>query len=206
MQDIIVIGIAGGTGSGKTTLAEKIIQHFGDDIAIIHHDNYYRGYKGLTFEERAKINFDHPNSFETNLMISDIVKLKNGETIQCPVYDYSIHNRSKETLTIEPHPIILVEGILIFSDVRLCELMDIKIFVDTDADVRLIRRIKRDMRTRDRSLESILAQYTATVKPMHDLYVEPSKRKADIGVQEGGKNAVAFDMIVNRLEAHIRRK
>lgn len=205
MHNIIVIGIAGGSGSGKTTLADKIIEHFGDDIAIVHHDNYYRGYKDLSYEERSKINFDHPDSFETDLMIEDIKKLKNGEAVECPVYDYTIHNRSSETVTIAPRSIILIEGILIFSDIRLCNLMDIKIFVDTDADIRLIRRIRRDMKTRNRTLESVLSQYTATVKPMHDLYVEPSKRMADIVVQEGGKNAVAFDMIVNRLEAHIDR-
>ena len=203
MQDIIVIGIAGGTGSGKTTLAEKIIEHFGGKIVIVHHDNYYREYKNMTYEQRSKINFDHPDSFETDLMIEDIKKLKRGETVYCPVYDYTVHNRIDKRLTVEPRPIILIEGILIFSDKRLCDLMDIKIFVDTDADIRLIRRIKRDMQTRCRTLESILTQYTDTVKPMHDLYVEPSKKMADIVVQEGGKNSVALDMIVNRLEAHI---
>lgn len=146
MQDIIVIGIAGGSGSGKTTLAQKIMEHFGDDIAIVHHDNYYRAYPNLCYEERAKINFDHPDSFETDLMVEDIRKLKNGETVHCPVYDYTIHNRVAQTLTVEPRPIVLIEGILIFSDPRLCELMDIRIFVDTDADIRLIRRINRDMR------------------------------------------------------------
>lgn len=203
MQDIIVIGIAGGTGSGKTTLAEKIIEHFGDRIVIVHHDNYYREYKNMTYEQRSKINFDHPDSFETDLMIENIKKLKRGETVHCPVYDYTVHNRIDKRLTVEPRPIILIEGILIFSDKRLCDLMDIKIFVDTDADIRLIRRIKRDMQTRCRTLESILTQYMDTVKPMHDLYVEPSKKMADIVVQEGGENSVALDMIVNRLEAHI---
>lgn len=145
MQDIIVIGIAGGTGSGKTTLAEKIIEHFGGKIVIVHHDNYYREYKNMTYEQRSKINFDHPDSFETDLMIEDIKKLKRGETVYCPVYDYTVHNRIDKRLTVEPRPIILIEGILIFSDKRLCDLMDIKIFVDTDADIRLIRRIKRDM-------------------------------------------------------------
>ena len=157
MHNIIVIGIAGGSGSGKTTLADKIIEHFGDDIAIVHHDNYYRGYKDLSYEERSKINFDHPDSFETDLMIEDIKKLKNGEAVECPVYDYTIHNRSSETVNIAPRSIILIEGILIFSDIRLCNLMDIKIFVDTDADIRLIRRIRRDMETRNRTLESVLS-------------------------------------------------
>ena len=151
MHNIIVIGRAGGSGSGKTTLADKIIEHFGDDIAIVHHDNYYRGYKDLSYEERSKINFDHPDSFETDLMIEDIKKLKNGEAVECPVYDYTIPNRSSETVTIAPRSIILIEGILIFSDIRLCNLMDIKIFVDTDADIRLIRRIRRDMETRNRT-------------------------------------------------------
>ncbi len=206
MQNTIVIGIAGGSGSGKTTLAEKLIEHFGDNIAIIHHDNYYREFHGLTYEERAAMNFDHPDSFETDLMVEDLKKLKRGEAAECPVYDYTVHNRSDKRLRIEPRPIILAEGILIFTDKRLCDLMDIKIFVDTDADIRLIRRIKRDMKTRGRSLESVLTQYTATVKPMHDLYVEPSKKAADIVVQEGGKNIVAFDMIAKRLEAHLEEQ
>lgn len=203
MQNILVIGIAGGSGSGKTTLADRIIEHFGNAISIVHHDNYYRAYPHLTYEEREKINFDHPDSFETERMVADIRKLKDGMSIECPVYDYTVHNRKTETMTIEPRPIILIEGILIFVDTRLCDLMDIKIFVDTDADIRLIRRIHRDMKTRSRTLESILTQYMETVKPMHDAFVAPSKRKADIVVQEGGKNVVAFDMIVNRLEAHI---
>ena len=204
MHNIIVIGIAGGSGSGKTTLADKIIEHFGDDIAIVHHDNYYRGYKDLSYEERSKINFDHPDSFETDLMIEDIKRLKNGEAVECPVYDYTIHNRSSETVNIAPRSIILIEGILIFSDIRLCNLMDIKIFVDTDADIRLIRRIRRDMETRNRTLESVLSQYTATVKPMHEQFVEPSKRKADLIVPEGGKNAVALDMLIKWVPTHLQ--
>ena len=206
MNDIIVIGIAGGSGSGKTTLSDRIIDYFRDDIAVIHHDNYYKEHSDLSFSEREKLNYDHPDSFETTRMVEDIKKLRNHETIYCPVYDYTIHNRSSETIRVDPKPIILIEGILIFADKSLTDLMDIKIFVDTDDDIRLIRRIRRDMKTRGRSLESILTQYTATVKPMHDLFVEPSKRAADIIVQEGGKNAVAYDMIVDRLASHISRQ
>lgn len=205
MNDIIILGIAGGTGSGKTTLADRIVERFGDDIAVVHHDNYYRAHYDMTYEERARLNYDHPDSFETDLMIEDLKKLKRGEAIRCPIYDYTIHNRTNGAVVIEPRPIILVEGILIFENKALCDLMDMKIFVDTDADTRLIRRIRRDMQKRDRTLDSILDQYISTVKPMHDLYVEPSKRASDIIVREGGMNDVAFDMIVSRLLAHLEK-
>lgn len=203
LKNIIILGIAGGTGSGKTTLADRIVERFGDDIAVIHHDNYYRAHYDMTYEERAGLNYDHPDSFETELMIEDIKRLRSGEVVHCPVYDYTIHNRTSGAITVEPKPIILVEGILIFENRALCDLMDMKIFVDTDADTRLIRRIRRDTQKRDRTLESILTQYTKTVKPMHDIYVEPSKRKADVIVREGGMNDVAFDMIVSRLKNHL---
>ncbi|MCQ2770548.1 MAG: uridine kinase [Clostridia bacterium] len=199
----IIIGIAGGTGSGKTTLANRIINQFKDQIAVVHHDNYYKSHTNLTYEERTKLNYDHPDSFDTDLMVEDVKKLKSGSEIKCPVYDFTVHNRSDEFIIIQPKPIILVEGLLILSDPSLRELMDIKIFVDTDADIRLIRRIRRDMIERERSLDSILGQYMETVKPMHDLYIEPSKRYADVIIQEGGGNDVAFDMITHRLEAHI---
>lgn len=200
----IVIGIAGGTGSGKTTLADRIVNYFNGKIAVVHHDNYYKAHYDMSFEERSKLNYDHPDSFDTDLMIKDLHKLRSGKSIQCPVYDYTIHNRSKESITIEPQPIILIEGILIFSDPELCKTMDVKVFVDTDADVRLARRITRDMKERGRTPENIIEQYVTTVKPMHDAFVEPSKRQADILVPEGGLNDVAFDMIINLLESKLK--
>ena len=205
MDDTIVIGIAGGTGSGKTTITRKIMQKFSGDVSVIYHDNYYKPHHNMSYNERTKLNYDHPDAFETELMISDLRKLKRGETIKCPVYDYTIHDRTDRTLTIHPAKVIVVEGILIFTDPELCELMDIRIFVDTDADVRILRRIVRDVRDRGRSLESVVNQYLATVKPMHEQFVEPSKRRADIIIPEGGHNQVALDMVIERVRAHIER-
>ena len=167
MENILVIGIAGGSGSGKTTLMRNLTEGFGDNITVLSHDNYYRAHDDLPFEQRSKLNYDHPDAFETDLMIEHLKQLKQGNAIQCPVYDYTIHNRTEETITVEPKRVIIVEGILIFENKALCDLMDIKIFVDTDADVRLIRRIKRDVAKRGRSLESVLNQYMSTVKPIH---------------------------------------
>ena len=205
MNDTIVIGIAGGTGSGKTTITRKIMQKFSGDVSVIYHDNYYKPHHNMSYNERTKLNYDHPDAFETELMISDLKKLKRGETIKCPVYDYTIHDRTDRTLTIHPAKVIVVEGILIFTDPELCDLMDIRIFVDTDADVRILRRIVRDVRDRGRSLESVVNQYLATVKPMHEQFVEPSKRRADIIIPEGGHNQVALDMVIERVRAHIER-
>ena len=202
-KKILVIGIAGGTGSGKTTLMKNIINRFGDVVTVLSHDNYYRRHDELTYEERCKINYDEPAALETDLMAYHLDLLRRGESIECPVYDFSQHNRSDETITIEPKSVIIVEGILIFENEPLRNLMDIKIFVDTDADVRLCRRIKRDVNKRGRTLESVLTQYQETVKPMHEKYVEPSKKFADIVVPEGGKNLVALDMIMGRIARHL---
>ena len=202
-NQFLVIGIAGGTGSGKTTLMMNIIGRFGDVVTVLSHDNYYRRHDELTYEERCKINYDEPAALETDLMAYHLDLLRKGESIECPVYDFSQHNRSDETITIEPKSVIIVEGILIFENEPLRNLMDIKIFVDTDADVRLCRRIKRDVNKRGRTLESVLTQYQETVKPMHEKYVEPSKKFADIVVPEGGKNLVALDMIMGRIARHL---
>ncbi len=203
MQDIIVIGIAGGSGSGKTTLMKNLIKKFGDDISVLSHDNYYRAHNDMPYEQRSKLNYDHPDAFDTQMMIDHLRQLKAGKAIECPTYDYSLHNRAAETILVEPRRVIVVEGILIFENQELCDEMDIKIFVDTDADVRLIRRIKRDVAKRGRSLESVLEQYLRTVKPMHEMFVEPSKKQADIIVVGGGKNLVALEMLYNRIQHHI---
>ena len=202
-QNFLVIGIAGGTGSGKTTLMKNIISRFGDVVTVLSHDNYYRRHDELTYEERCKINYDEPAALETDLMARHLDLLRQGESIQCPVYDFTQHNRSDETIEVVPKSVIIVEGILIFENESLRNLMDIKIFVDTDADVRLCRRIKRDVNKRGRTLESVLTQYQETVKPMHEKYVEPSKKYADIVVPEGGKNLVALDMIMGRIARHL---
>ena len=199
----LVIGIAGGTGSGKTTLMKNIINRFGDVVTVLSHDNYYHRHDELTYEERCKINYDEPAALETDLMAYHLDLLRQGQPIECPVYDFTQHNRSDETITVVPKSVIIVEGILIFENEPLRDLMDIKIFVDTDADVRLCRRIKRDVNKRGRTLESVLIQYQETVKPMHEKYVEPSKKYADIVVPEGGKNLVALDMIMGRIARHL---
>ena len=202
-KDFLVIGIAGGTGSGKTTLMKNIIQRFGDVVTVISHDNYYKRHDDLTYEERCLLNYDEPAAFETDLMTAHLDQLRQGNAIECPVYDFTVHNRSNETVTIVPKKVILVEGILIFADEALRSLMDIRIFVDTDADIRLCRRIKRDVNKRGRTLESVLTQYQTTVKPMHEKNVEPSKRYADLVVPEGGKNMIALDMILGRIQRHL---
>ena len=204
MNDILVIGIAGGTGSGKTTLMKNIIQRFGGAVTVLSHDNYYKRHDELPLEEREKLNYDEPDALETDLMARHLEQLRRGEAIDCPVYDFTVHNRSDETIRVVPQRVIIVEGILIFENEPLRNLMDIRIFVDTDADIRLCRRIKRDVNKRGRTLESVLTQYQQTVKPMHEEYVEPSKRFADIVVPEGGKNAVALDLIMGRIQRHLR--
>jgi len=202
-NNILVIGIAGGTGSGKTTLMNRLIECFGAEVSVLSHDNYYKRHDELSYEQRCLLNYDEPDSLETDLMARHLDRLRRGESIQCPVYDFTLHNRSDETVTIVPKKVIIVEGILIFTDKQLRELMDIRIFVDTDADVRLCRRIKRDVNKRGRTLESVLEQYQNTVKPMHEMYVEPSKKYADIVVPEGGKNLVALDLIMGRIKRHL---
>lgn len=206
MNDIIVIGIAGGTGSGKTTITRKLIGHFGSDVTVLYHDNYYKAHHELSYEERTKLNYDHPDAFDTDLMVRDLAALKNGEPIECPIYDYTIHDRTNNTLTIRPSRVIVVEGILIFQSKELRDLMDIRLFVDTDADVRILRRIQRDVKERGRSLDSVINQYLNTVKPMHEAFVEPSKKFADVIIPEGGQNQVALDMVINRVQAHLDRK
>ena len=206
MKDILVIGIAGGTGSGKTTLMDNLMKRFGSDVTVLSHDNYYRRRDDMTLEERSKVNYDEPAALETDLMVRHLDLLRQGQAIECPVYDFSQHNRSNKTTTIEPKRVIIVEGILIFEDDALRDLMDIRIFVDTDADVRLGRRILRDVEERGRTLQSVLDQYQTTVKPMHEMYVEPSKKYAHLVVPEGGKNFVALDMILSRIERHLENK
>ena len=203
MNDILVIGIAGGTGSGKTTLMKNILARFGDVVTVLSHDNYYRRLDHLTYEQRCAVNYDEPAALETELMAQHLDALRSGQAIDCPIYDFSQHNRSDKTMRIQPRQVILVEGILIFENQALRELMDIRIFVDTDADVRLCRRICRDVNERGRTLESVIDQYQTTVKPMHEKYVEPSKRFANIVVPEGGENAVALDMITGRIQRHL---
>ena len=202
-MDILVIGIAGGTGSGKTTLMNNIMARFEGMVTVLSHDNYYKRHDELTFEERSGLNYDEPDAIETSLMVQHLKKLRRGEGIDCPVYDFTRHNRSDETIHLEPKPVIIVEGILIFENEDLRNLMDIRLFVDTDADVRLCRRIKRDVTKRGRTLESVLNQYQATVKPMHEKYVEPSKKYANLVIPEGGKNIVALDMILGRIQRHL---
>ena len=200
---ILVIGIAGGTGSGKTTLMNNLITTFSGSVTLLSHDNYYKRHDELTYEERCKLNYDEPAALETDLMARHLDILRHGEAIDCPVYDFTVHNRSDATIRITPEKVIIVEGILIFENKELRDLMDIKIFVDTDADVRLCRRIVRDVRERGRTLESVVDQYQTTVKPMHEQYVEPSKKFADIIVPEGGRNTVALDMIMGRIRRHL---
>ena len=202
-NNILVIGIAGGTGSGKTTLMKNLIAKFSDVVTVLSHDNYYKRHDDMTYEERCGLNYDEPAAFDTSLMVYHLEELRRGHAIECPVYDFTVHNRSDETIHIVPKKVIIVEGILIFENKELRDLMDIRIFVDTDADVRLCRRIKRDVTKRGRTLESVLTQYQQTVKPMHEQYVEPSKKYADIVVPEGGKNVVALDMIVGRIRRHL---
>ena len=205
-KNILVIGIAGGTGSGKTTLMKNIVAQFGGMVSVLSHDNYYKRRDDLSFEDRCKINYDEPAALDTSLLVYHLEQLRQGFAIDCPVYDFAQHNRSNETLRIEPNRVIIVEGIMIFENEPLRNLMDIKIFVDTDADVRLCRRIKRDVNKRGRSLDSVLTQYQTTVKPMHEKYVEPSKKYANLVVPEGGKNFVALDMIMDRIQRHLNEQ
>lgn len=206
MDKVMVIGIAGGTGSGKTTITRKLMQRFGHEVSVIYHDNYYKAHHNMPYEERAKLNYDQPDAFDTDQLIEAVRALKKGRSVVCPVYDYSIHDRSEKTITVKPARVIIVEGILIFENKELCSLMDIKVFVDADADVRILRRIVRDVRDRGRSLESVVNQYLSTVKPMHEKYVEPSKRNADIIVPEGGHNKVALELLMERARAHLEGK
>lgn len=199
----LVIGIAGGTGSGKTTLTRALIASFEQEVAVVYHDNYYKRHDELTYDERCLLNYDAPEAFDNELLVKQLDVLIAGHTIECPVYDFADHNRSHDTLMIESRPIIIVEGILIFAEEEINKRCDIKIFVDTDADVRILRRMRRDVLERGRTIESVESQYLTTVKPMHELYVEPSKRNADIIVPEGGSNLVALDMLVHRINSQL---
>lgn len=198
-MNTIIIGIAGGTGSGKSTFTNKLKEAFREDVAVLYHDNYYRAQDDLPFEERKKVNYDHPDAFETGLLLEQLRMLKEGKTVCGPVYDYARHNRSKETIIIEPKRVILLEGILVLADPKLRELLDIKIFVEADADERILRRVIRDVKERGRDIEGVVEQYLTTVKPMHYLYVEPTRSLADI-VINSGMNEVAFYLLKNNIE------
>lgn len=198
-MDCIMIGIAGGTGSGKSTFTNRLKEYFGDDVTVIYHDNYYRQRDDMTYEERTKVNYDHPSALETELLVKHLKKLKEGESIECPIYDFTQHNRSNKSYTIHPSKIFLIEGILIFSDEQLRDLFDIKIFVEADADERILRRVVRDVKERGRDIDNIMEQYLTTVKPMHYLYVEPTKTTADI-IINSGMNDVAFDIMRTTIE------
>ena len=199
----IIIGIAGGTGPGKTTLTRHLKEHFGGDVTVVGHDSYYKRQEGTTYEERVLQNYDHPSAFDTDLLIQHLRELKAGRSIQCPVYSYVDYNRTDQTVEISPTKVLIVEGVLIFQDPVLREMFDIKIFVETDADERILRRALRDVEERGRTLRSVVNQYLATVKPMHEQYVEPSRKYADIIVLQGGHNLVALDMIMQRIQNHI---
>lgn len=199
-MESVIIGIAGGTGSGKSTFTNRIKHQFGDSVTVIYHDNYYRSQENIPFEERKTVNYDHPDSLETELLLEHLKQLKEGYPIDCPVYDYSQHNRSEETVRIYPSPIIIVEGILLLADKRLRNLFDIKVYVDADADERILRRIARDMEERGRDFDNIMEQYLTTVKPMHNLFVQPTRAMADI-VLNSGRNDVAFDLFQAKVKA-----
>ena len=203
MADVMVIGIAGGSGSGKTTLAREIERRLGQHIIMLSHDAYYRRHDDIPFEEREKLNYDHPDALETDLLVDHIRQLKAGQSIDCPVYDFAAHNRSLDTVRIDPRRVIVVEGILIFQNQELRDLMDLRIFVDAEADVRLCRRIKRDVSKRGRTVESVLCQYEDTVRPMHMKYVEPSKRYASFILPNGGKDKAVQDMLINHITQYL---
>lgn len=204
-MQVTVIGVAGGTGSGKSTLVKKIQEAFAEkDVITLSHDYYYKQNNGISLEERKKLNYDHPQSFDTGMMIEHVKALKEGVVIERPVYSFVDHNRLKETVRVIPAKVLIVEGILIFENKKLRDLMDIKVFVDTDADIRLARRILRDVRERGRSMESVIGQYIATVKPMHEEFVEPSKKYADVIIPEGGFNSVAVAMLIENIKSVIR--
>ena len=206
MKDVVVIGVAGGTGSGKSTLVKRLQEAFrNDDVATICHDFYYKAHPELTYEERTKLNYDHPDAFDTWLMVEHIKALKEGKSVECPTYSFVEHNRTDETMPVKPSKVIIVDGILIFENEELRNIMDIKVYVDTDADIRLARRILRDVRERGRSMESVISQYTTTVKPMHEQFVEPSKRYADVIIPEGGFNSVAVSMLIQNIRSIVEK-
>lgn len=203
MDNVMIIGIAGGTGSGKTTLTQKIKEVFSENVVVLSHDYYYKSNSDLPFEERVTLNYDHPNAFDTNLLIEHLKALKEGKTIYHPVYSFVKHTRLEETIETKPAKVIVLEGILIFENQELCDLMDVKVFVDTDADLRILRRLLRDVKERGRDLDSIINQYISTVKPMHEQFVDPSKKRADIIIPEGGFNSVALSMLLEQVKNFI---
>lgn len=198
-MNTVIIGVAGGTGSGKSTFTNRMKRYFGDRISVVYHDNYYKRQDDVPFEERVKTNYDHPDALETDLLVKHLLELKAGRAVRCPVYDYTVHNRSDEYIEIRPRKVILVEGIMVLQDERLRDLLDIKVFVEADADERILRRVLRDVEKRGRDLRGIIDQYLTTVKPMHYLYVEPTRSKADI-IINGGKNDVAYDLFRGKIE------
>lgn len=198
----MIIGIAGGSGSGKSTFTNRLKDRFGDQVAVLYHDNYYRAHDDMPFEERKKLNYDHPDALETELLVEHLKQPKAGHAIECPTYNYSLHNRAKEIIVVEPKPVILLEGILVLCDRQLRNMLDIKIYVDADADERILRRIVRDTKERGRDLENIIDQYLATVKPMHNIHVEPTKVYADI-ITNSGMNDVAFDLVSSKIQAFL---
>jgi uridine kinase len=203
--DPLVIGIAGGSGSGKTTVAQEILQRVGPArIAFLQHDSYYKDLSGLPPTQRIEVNFDHPNSLETELLIQHIASLREGKPVEVPIYDFATHSRTGQTFTVQPRRVILVEGILIFTEATLRDMFNVKIFVDTDSDIRFIRRLERDITERKRTTESVIKQYQSTVRPMHMEFVEPSKRYADVIIPEGGHNTAALDMVTARVEALLK--
>ena len=205
-MEVTVIGVAGGTGSGKSTLVKRLQEAFRcEDVATLCHDYYYKAHPELTYEERTKLNYDHPQSYDTDMLVEHIRALKNNVPIERPVYSFVDHNRTEETVPVKPSKVIIIDGILIFENKELRELMDIKVFVDTDADLRLARRILRDVRERGRSMESVIDQYTTTVKPMHEEFVEPSKRYADVIIPEGGFNSVAVQMLIQNIRSIVEK-
>lgn len=203
MKERMIIGIAGGSGSGKTTLTENLANHFQNQISVLRHDDYYRSQSNMSPEERANINYDHPSAFDTDLLIKHLDRLRCGKAVDCPIYDYTIHDRSDKTRRVESTDVILLEGILIFENQDILKRLDMKIFVDTDADVRIVRRLMRDVKERGRTMDSVVRQYLTTVKPMHEAFVEPSKKNADIIIPEGGKNPVAIEMLIQKIQNHL---
>lgn len=204
MQKPIIIGVAGGSGSGKTTVVRRLFENFSDSVAIIEQDAYYNDQSHLTFEERLETNYDHPHAFDTDLLLEHLQRLLDFETIEKPVYDFKLHTRSKETVQVKPKNVIIIDGILILENERLRDMMNVKVYVDTDADVRILRRVERDIKRRGRTLESVIHQYLTVVRPMHLQFVEPSKRYADLIIPEGGHNQVAIKLLVNHIQTIIR--